>query len=364
MESHHVQHLRLSNFRNYRQLGIDLSPGFSVIVGKNGQGKTNLLEALYLLSSTRLLRGIRDYEAITEGETCATVQADVGSSTIGMKVEVGTRKKASLNGMALPRAADLIGRLPCVCISSLDMVLVKGEPADRRLFLDLEISQLSPAYLQNLTHYKRALEQRNALLKLAQDRYVATESFEPWEIQLAHHGAALRASRRAYIEELKGKVTEIHAFLGGGETALLTYVPKDESNSESELLQALSENRSTDIQRRSTSIGPHRDELLITIQDKEARLYGSQGQQRSAVLAMKLATMEILGNTVGHAPLLLLDDILSDLDTHRRQKLSEWVLSNAEQAVLTCTEPEVAGPAVLDLAEIWSVEAGSLSRTG
>jgi len=352
--------LRLRDFRNYEVVELDLGEGFHLVTGPNAQGKTNLLEALYLLSTTRLLRGSRDGDAIRHGAQKASVEADSGRTNLALVLEHGIRKRASLNSLGLPRASDLIGRLPCVCISAADLPIVRGEPSDRRLFLDLELSQTYPAYLQHFTLYKRALEQRNALLKLANDRYVDDASFEPWEIQLADHGSAMREFRRRYVVDLTPYARDTHATLGHGEELALGYETKDETEDSAAMSAALANRRREDIARKTTTIGPHRDELRISIDHKEGRTYGSQGQQRSAVIALKLATLRLLSEILGRTPLLLLDDILSDLDASRRAKLSEWILAHADQALLTCTEPEAAGEEILDRATIYTVKAGRI----
>jgi DNA replication and repair protein RecF len=353
--------LRLRDFRNYEVLDIELGPGFHVVAGRNAQGKTNLLEALYLLSTTRLLRGSKDTEAIRQGAQKATAEADAGRTQVSISLEHGARKRAALNSLNLPRASDLIGRLPCVCVSSADLPIVSGEPSDRRLFLDLELSQTYPAYLRHFTLYKRALEQRNALLKLAQDRYVDNATFEAWEIQLADHGAAMREFRRRYTDELTPLAQEVHASLGHGELLGLAFEPKEEAWDADALFLALTNRRGEDIQRKTTTVGPHRDELRIAIEGKEGRTYGSQGQQRSAVIAIKLATLHLLSGILGRQPLLLLDDILSDLDATRRARLSEWVVAHAGQVVLTCTEEESVGPQIRDVAMVFHVDAGRVT---
>jgi DNA replication and repair protein RecF len=356
-----VEAVNLRHFRNYERLELSLDEGFHVVAGPNAQGKTNFLEALYLLSSTRLLRGSRDGDAIFEGESRATLNAQVGPTTVGLVLEAGTRKRAFLNGLGLPRAADLIGRLPCVCVSSLDLPIVRGEPSDRRLFMDLELSQVSASYLRHFTMYKRALEQRNALLKQAQESFVAAESFEPWELPLGHHGAALRALRREFIRDLEAHASAIHGLLGDGELLQLRYEPNDPAETEAEMIAQLAEKRNVDIHRKSTTLGPHRDELKIVVEGREARVFGSQGQQRSALLALKLATLLLLKDRLGETPLLLMDDILSDLDESRRGHLTQWVVDHAAQAVLTCTEVSAVGAAVTDRARILTVKGGVIS---
>lgn len=358
-----VSTLSLDGFRNYARLELELAPGFNVLAGPNAQGKTNFLEGLYLLSTTRLLRGQRDAEAIQEGRDRAIVVAETieGRTRVAITLERGVRKRASLNGLSLPRAADLIGRLPCVSVSSADMAIVRGEPTDRRLFLDLELSGLYPSYLRHLTHYKRALEQRNALLRDARDRYVAPAMYEPWEMQLAEHGAGLRAARIAFVNRLAPSTEATHARMGSGERLRVAYVSKDEAEDADALSEALTRSRGNDVARGGTSVGPHRDDLAVEVDGREARLYGSQGQQRTSVISIKLATLEVSRQELGVPPLLLLDDILSDLDERRRAFLVDVVLENAGQAVLTCTEAEAAGERILHQARLFDVHAGTVT---
>jgi DNA replication and repair protein RecF len=359
-----VEAIELLHFRNYPTARVDLSPGFNVIVGPNAQGKTNFLEALYLLSTTRLLRGQKDSEAVLEGADLAKATATLSPSEtlIGVEIPRSGRKKATLNGLALPRASDLIGRLPCTCISTVDMEIVRGDPAERRLFLDLELSAASRGYFHRLALYKRALEQRNALLRDSRDRFHPPETFEVWEDQLAQSGAELRIARVEFIDQLSPFAAEVHQAMGSGETIRLAYVQKDPADSYESLLTAFAESRSTDVARGGTSVGPHRDDLEVLVGDRSARLFGSQGQQRTAVVALKLATLKATTLRNHLPPLLLLDDILSDLDEGRRERLIELVLSEAGQAVLTCTEVSVAGEAILQRAKIFRVQAGTIQE--
>lgn len=354
--------LTVEGFRNYRHASIEPGSGFHLFVGPNAQGKTNLLEAIYLLSTTRLLRGMRDAEAIREGEDRFRVEGLVaeGRTSLSMTLERGGRKRALLNNVGLPRAADLIGRLPSVCISALDLPMVSGDPGERRLFLDMELSQVYPAYLRALSLFKRALEQRNALLKQAQERFVADETFLAWEAQMATYGASLRDYRSKFVQELSPMAAEAQAELGEGESLEVRYVAKDEAFSAEDYERTLVANRGQDIARGTTTTGPHRDDLDFRIAGKEARLYGSQGQQRSAVIAMKLGTLELMRDKLGEPPILLLDDMLSDLDAGRRARLCLWVARHASQAFLTCTEASAAGEAILERATIYGVRNGAL----
>lgn len=355
--------LTLEGFRNYDELDLTLGSGFNVVAGPNAQGKTNLLESLYLIATTRLLRGRRDSEAIKEGKdrASATVELDEGGTRLSIQMERGSRKRALLNGLALPRAADIMGRLPCVCVSAADMAIVRGEPSDRRLFLDLELSGLSPAYLRHFSLYKRALEQRNALLREARERSLPSVLFEPWEMQLAQHGSEVRRRRHEFIGRLAVPTEAVHHQMGAGESVGLAHAPNDLALSPDEFRRELEETRISDVQRGGTSIGPHRDDLSVEIEGREARLFGSQGQQRTAVIAIKMACLEVAREELGVPPLLLLDDILSDLDESRRSLLVEVVLERAGQAVLTCTEASAAGRRILDQAKVFGVHAGKVT---
>jgi DNA replication and repair protein RecF len=340
---------------------MEINSGFTILAGPNAQGKTSFLEALYWLSTTRLLRGQKDSEAVMQGCQSCQVRAELVSGTsVSASLEVGSRKRFQLNGMNLPRAADVIGRLPCVSISMFDLEIVRGDPSERRMFLDLELTALYPAYLRHLATYKRALEQRNALLKLAQDRFVEDIAFETWEDQLAEHGAALRTTRLGYVNQLLPLGAKFHQEMASREERLdLRYITKDDGD----LLENLRQTRRQDVHRGTTQVGPHRDDVSVLIDDKEARLFGSQGQQRTAVIALKLASLEAATDTLGSAPVLLLDDMLSDLDPERRAKLCHVVTQRAGQAILTCTEATAAGSEILDRADVLNVVNGTVSRT-
>lgn len=359
-----IRKVTLTDFRNYHRETTDLSEGFNVIAGPNAQGKTNFLEALYLLATTRLLRGKKDAEAIRDDAERATVSAIQfeTETELGFILERGVKKKALLNGLALPRASDLIGRLRCVCVSAADMEIVRGDPSQRRLFLDLELSALSPAYLRHLTLYKRAMEQRNALLRDSRERFHPPESFEVWEDQIAQHGAEIRRARQQFADDLSPFAEAVHREMGAGESLRLVYRIQDEAVAYETLLSGLAQGRSADVGRGATTLGPHRDDLDIQVDSREARLYGSQGQQRTAVIALKMATLSLIRDREGIPPMLLLDDILSDLDENRRAMLVEIVLSRAGQAVLTCTEASAAGDVILSRAKLFQVSGGTIQE--
>lgn len=359
-----IRSLRLEHFRNFDALDLDLSPGFTILAGSNAQGKTSLLEAVHWVSTTRMLRGQRDAEAIQEGSEACQVQAELGNGTLlSATLAQGQRKRFSLNGMALPRAADILGRLPSTVISMFDLEIVRGDPSERRLFLDLELSSLKPVYLKHLTTYKKSLEQRNALLKQAAERFVDDYAFETYEEQLAASGAEIRRMREEFVSLLDPLcAAHHHSIASQEEECSLSITLKDENVTVDSLRSGLENGRRYDIQRGATQLGPHRDDLLVSIEGKEAKAFGSQGQQRTAVIAIKLATLEHSRNEIGESPMLLLDDMLSDLDPVRRAKLCQVVSGLAQQAFLTCTEATAAGEEILSRSEVLQVHNGTVSR--
>lgn len=353
--------LHLERFRNYRALHREFEPGLCVVVGRNAQGKTNLLEAIALLSTARLLRARRSAEAILEGESDAVVRGTLERGTeIAVRLEAGRAKRCEVNGMGLPRGSDLIGYLPSVSFTNQDLEIVRGEPADRRFFLDAELSQTFPAYLQQFTKYRHALDQRNALLKMAQDRPVQPELLETWEDEMASYGASIRVYRQRFLEELAPITTTMHGAVGSGEAMSLRYQPNEAATDRDALLSALRDARIRDLHRGTTSVGPHRDDFALEIGGREARAFGSQGQQRTAAVAIKLATLNVTGEHLGTRPMLLLDDIFSELDAGRRENMLHVAEELAGQVVLTCTDREQVGERMLAKAQVIEISAGAV----
>lgn len=350
----------MSAFRNHTRTILDLAPGINLLVGQNAQGKTNILEAAWLLSSGRLLRGTRDIHAIQHGETESTVHGELrpAGSSIAVHLKEGVRKRAYLNSMSLPRASDLLGRLPTVCFTAEDLAIVRGEPSCRRTFMDTELCQLHIGYLDHVGQYKRCLEQRNALLRDAQESWVPAEVFEPWEQQMAVHGCEIRRYRRRWVGELANSAAEAHSELAAGEPLVVRYCLQDGHKEPEALREALGHGRANDVRRGSTSLGPHRDDLALEVAGREARSFGSQGQQRTAVIALKLAVQRVAQEYLGYPPVLLLDDVFSDLDAGRRANLVERALQEGGQVFLTCTEAGQAGEGIADRAKVFRVQSG------
>ncbi len=353
-----IRRLELNQWRNIEHARLEFEPRFNVLSGQNAQGKTSILESIYLLSSSRVLRGTRDIEAIREGADGAIVQAEVepGPTEIGVTLAHGKRKRALINQMPLPRASDLIGRLPSVCFWSGDLTLATGDPAGRRLMLDSELSQIYPAYLKAFTAYSRALTQRNALLRQAQDAYVSAELYEVWEAILIEQGRMIRSVRQAWLEELLPFAHAAHQSMAPGEQFGLNYAQKDDGD----LAHLLVQNRGIESARGATLYGPHRDDLELTVEGRAIRQFGSQGQQRTAIISLKLAILKVAQQTLRFPPVLLLDDIFSDLDVNRRRRLVEEALNIGGQVFVTCTEPEQAGGILESDSKVFRVQSGEV----
>lgn len=360
----HLERLKLRDFRNFEALDLQLDPGFNLIVGKNAQGKTNLLEAIYFIGTGKRLRGMRDHEAIRQGASSAHIEVTLaeGRTSVSLDIFLSGRKSASINGQSLPKASDLLGRVPVVAFSASDLPILRGEPSERRAFLDLHLSQIYPRYLTQFSAYKQALAQRNSLLKLAQKEPVEASLFVPWEMTMSVSAEHISLHRERYLADLKPEIQARHAQLGSGERITLELESTLAGLDAAEIADRLAESRERDIQRGSTSLGPHRDEWILCIDQKDARRYGSQGQQRTAVIALKLAVFRFLEQSLGQSPVLLLDDIFSDLDHDRRQKLIEIVAQEAGQVVLTCTDAAQAGAELGSHARRIVIEQGKVSE--
>ncbi len=355
-----IERLSVTHLRSIDHALIEPSLELNLITGQNGQGKTTLLEGISLITSGRLWRSSRETLAIQTDQESASVWGEL--TEIGSRIEVqlqhGARKRVLLNENKLPRASDILGRAPMVSFSAKDLEIVRGDPSERRAFLDAELSQLFPAYLKSFAAYKRALEQRNALLKRAREQWQPAEAFEVWEEKLADQGIRIREARSQWVAELAPIAAERHHALSQGEELRVELAPNDEGLS----AIAYADARQHDIQRGSTTLGPHRDDLSLLVNGLDARNLASQGQQRTAVIALKLAVLETAKKTFGRPPILLLDDVFSDLDSRRRAMLVQCSLEEGGQVFLTCTEPEQAGPELVEQARVFLVSGGVVER--
>ena len=342
----HLTQLRLHDFRSYRQLRLLPPTGMTVFVGENGAGKTNLLEAVHLCCLGRSHRTSVDQEMIRLGaDTCAvhaTVARQARKDEVGVRLyqQQRRRKLVYVDGKTVSRLGDLMGHMTCVMFSPEDLDIVKGGPQMRRRLLDMLLSQCMPSYFYALQRYNQALRQRNALLRLIARGEADTGSLLEWEQQLAAAAVPIVKARRQAVLRMHQLAQGHYALISGQPEEVLALDYRGHCAQEEDIEGAMGEQllrgRKDDVRRQSTTVGPHRDDVLLTLAGRELRAFGSQGQIRTAVLAMRLSEIDILTDAQGEPPILLLDDVLSELDLGRRQRLIGGL--RHVQTLITCTD--------------------------
>jgi DNA replication and repair protein RecF len=331
--------LTCRRFRCLGELNFSPEPGLNIIHGDNAQGKTSLLEALLYVCTARSHRTLNERELARHGEEGFSITATAQRRDREVHLEAHYWQKAKrfkINGVPQTRVSDILGRINTVFFSPEDVALVKGSGSMRRRFLDMEISQINPRYLAALQRYRQALKQRNSLLK---QHRPDPALLEIWDAQLAPAGQILMDERAAFITDLSVQAAAAYQRIATVETLALTYTPDLERAEDFEAI--LRDTRDHDIRRKQTLRGPHRDDIEILIEGRPARIYGSQGQQKSAALALKLAEIELVQAQTGEYPILMLDEVLAELDAHRAQALFES-LQDKVQCLVTTTERELA----------------------
>ena len=320
-----IESIELQNYRNYDKLHMEFSPGTNILYGNNAQGKTNILEAVYVCCTTKSHRGSKDREMIRfqndESHIKLTVRKRDVPYRIDMHLKKNKAKGVAINGIPIRRASELFGIVNVVFFSPEDLNLIKNGPAERRKFIDLELCQLNKLYVHSLVSYNRVLLQRNKLLKELFFHPEYEETLDVWDMQLVQYGKEVIRFREEFIGQLNEMICEIHRKLSGGkETLKIVYDP----NSGAEELEAgLARSRSQDVKQKTTLIGPHRDDIGFFIGDIDIRRFGSQGQQRTAALSLKLAEIELVKKLVRDYPILLLDEATSALDTESERLVQE-----------------------------------------
>lgn len=342
-----LKQTELNRFRNLSLLSLNPSENVNVFYGENAQGKTNLLEALWLFTGCKSFRGTKESELIAFGMQNAKLKAEIVDKTRRKTAEIwlGEPRKASLNGVEKPSASALIGEFYAVVFSPAHLALIQSGPLQRRRFLDTALCELKPKYAETLSSFRRALLQRNTLLK---DLYKNAELFDlldSWDVQFARLSAEITRDRLRYICLLAQYCSEIYGGISENKEKLeFSYQCGAAYSAETELrdvcldiLERLKKARKDDLFLKSTSVGPHRDDLFITINGLSAKQFGSQGQQRSGALALKLGEAEIIKKVTGEMPVALLDDVMSELD----EKRQDYVLNHItdRQVFLTCCDP-------------------------
>ncbi len=345
-------------------LNLDFDGSANIFYGDNAQGKTNILEALYITGTTKSHRGAKDRDLIQFEKDEAHIETVIEKRKICYQIDMHLKKNSpkgiAINKIPIRKAGELFGIVNFVFFSPEDLNIIKNGPAERRRFIDLELSQLDKIYFNNLSNYNRIVNQRNHLLKEIgiENKKNLMETLEIWDLQLIEYGNRLIERRKQFIQDMNEIVSSVHRKLTGNkENIKIIYEP---CNGNIPLEQTIKKNRERDLRMKSTSSGPHRDDICIMHDRMDIRKFGSQGQQRTAALSLKLAEIELVKNTIGDTPVLLLDDVLSELDKHRQNYLLDSI--SDIQTLITCTGVEDFVNHRFSINKIFHVQDGQVLR--
>lgn len=359
-----VNSLKLKNFRNYDLLNVEFDGSTNIFYGNNAQGKTNILEAVYLSGTTKSHRGSKDRDMIRFGEDESHIETVVEKNDISYQIDMHLKKNSpkgiAINKMPIRKASELFGIVNLVFFSPEDLNIIKNGPAERRRFIDLELSQLDKVYLNNLSNYNRIVNQRNRLLKELSfgGKKELSDTLEIWEMQMVQYGERLIARRKEFVAQINEIIAKIHQKLTGGKESLqIIYEP---STGDLPFEQALKRYRDRDLRMKSTTVGPHRDDIGFLTGDMDIRRYGSQGQQRTAALSLKLSEIELVRLATHDTPILLLDDVLSELDKHRQNYLLDSI--HDIQTLITCTGVEDFVNHRFSINKVFHVQNGQVTK--
>ncbi len=332
-----IKSLELENFRNYESLAMTFDAGTNILYGDNAQGKTNILEAIYLSATTKSHKGSKDKDIVNFNAEEAHIRTYVIKDELENRVDMHLRKSKSkgiaINGQKIKKAAELLGMLNIVFFSPEDLSIIKNGPAERRRFVDMELCQLDSFYLYNLNNYNKIVNQRNKLLKELYFNPGLKDTLSIWDSQLVSYGSKIMERRATFVKQLNEIIYDIHKKLSGGKEELVIRYEPDCRIEDYE--RELSRGQERDIRLKMTSTGPHRDDFSFMVGDIDIRKFGSQGQQRTAALSLKLSEIELVKKITKDTPLLLLDDVLSELDSNRQNYLLNSI--GDIQTIITCT---------------------------
>lgn len=363
-----IERHKAENYRNLINIEFEPAEGINIIYGENGQGKTNILESIWLFTGCQSFRTHKCRELVKENENNADIEINfyARGREQNAQMTIDTRRQVKLNGIWQETPRSLLGEFPAVVFSPTALSIVKDGPSEKRRFTDIAISLLKPNYACLISRYIKTMAQRNALLRQLSEKGGDPELLAPWDEELSRVGAKIIDYRLKYIEQLAAEAAEIYAGISGGREAVsLKYIQsfRTEGNTESDLkeamLAALEKNRHTDIRRQLTSCGPHKDDLSIDINGLCARSFGSQGQQRSCALAMKLGEASIIAESGGEQPIALLDDVMSELDCGRQNYLMKHL--EGWQVFITCCDPSVLSR--VNTGKVFEVSAGKIKQS-
>ena len=355
-----IKSIELADYRNYDSLVLQFDKGTNILYGDNAQGKTNILEAIFVSATTKSHRGSKDREIVNFEKEESHIRTYLEKEGVETRVDMHLRKNKSkgiaIDGQKIKKAADLLGLCNVVFFSPEDLGIIKNGPAERRRFVDMELCQLDGFYLYNLNHYNKIINQRNKLLK---DMYLnpdLKETLSIWDMQLVSFGSKIIERRYLFAEQLNEIIYEIHKRLSGGKEELTIIYEPDVSNEEFE--KKLRGNQERDIKAKLTSVGPHRDDFSFMVGNVDIRRYGSQGQQRTAARSLKLAEIELVKKVTKENPILLLDDVLSELDSNRQNYLLNSI--GEIQTIITCTGLEEFVNHRFEIDRVYKVSEGSV----
>jgi DNA replication and repair protein RecF len=332
-----IKSLELADFRNYDSLHIDFSGGTNILYGDNAQGKTNILEAIYLCATTKSHKGSKDKDIVNFNKEEAHIRTYLEKDGSDMRIDMHLRKNKTkgiaIDGQKIKKAAELLGILNVVFFSPEDLSIIKNGPAERRRFVDMELCQLDQFYLYNLNHYNKIVNQRNKLLKDMYFNPSLRDTLGIWDSQLVSFGSKIIERRQLFVQQLNEIILDIHRKLSGDKENLVIKYEPDVLIDDYEKSLSMSQER--DIKLKQTTVGPHRDDFSFAVGDIDIRKFGSQGQQRTAALSLKLSEIELVKKMTKDNPVLLLDDVLSELDSNRQNYLLNTI--GDIQTIITCT---------------------------
>ena len=355
-----IKSLELGNYRNYEKLSLDFDQGTNILYGNNGQGKTNILESVYLCATTKSHRGSKDKELVRFGMDNAHIRSIIEKNSrenqIDIHIKTGSSKGIAINRAPVKKAGELFGLLNVVLFSPEDLSIIKNGPQFRRRFMDMELCQTDSIYLHNLTMYRKAVDQRNSLLKDLSFGRGDMVMLDVWDEKVVEYGMNVIFSRQRFINSINPIVSDIHREITGSDEVLdISY----DKNVEAESFSGeIKKNRERDIHFGQTHIGPHKDDISIELNGVDMRKYGSQGQQRTCALSMKLSEIEMIRLMTGDTPVLLLDDVLSELDSDRQELLLKHIRDT--QTIMTCTGMDSFIRNNFDINRVYKVNNGTI----
>lgn len=357
-----IKRLQMLNYRNYNVLDISLGPHVNVFMGDNAQGKTNILEGIYYCAFAKSHRTSKDRELINWNSDNALLSVTVGRERLDKRIDISIlkdgKKAIQINKIKIKKIGELFGNFNVVMFSPEDLKIIKDSPGVRRKFIDMELCQLNPKYYYNLVQYNKVLNERNSILR---NRNINKDILDVYDMQLVEFGYNIIIDRLEYIKKLNKYSAKIHSDITSGKEKIeFKYIStiKDLKNIKENFYSLLEKNRVRDFERGVTSIGPHRDDFTVLINDIDTKSYGSQGQQRTAVLTIKFSSLKIIKELTGEHPVLLLDDVLSELDFSRKR----YILSTIGdiQTIITCTGIEDLYEYLDDKSKVFKVKDGEI----